>query len=304
MSTQSKILQYIPPNIRRWGADLVFNLLHRTYRKMSAEETVRFILEHRKSVARYGDGELSLMMGKNLNFQSYHPLLAKKLINTIANPNILVCIPDMFGSLQHLIPDSQQFWSDFCRKNRKEFHHFFPTSKLYGDAHVSRFYIRAKDKEKVAPFVALLRKIWDNRNIVFIEGQYSRLGVGNDLFSNAASIRRILIPSKNAFSIYEQILERIPTFSQDTLFILAAGPTATVLASDIDEMGYQALDLGHIDLEYEWWRIGATERIAIPGKFCNETYLINQSKTEVSGDLDEEIRLQYMKEIIANLVTG
>lgn len=38
-----------------------------------------------------------------------------------------------------------------------------------------------------------------------IEGEKSRLGVGNDLFEGAKSIRRILGPAQNAFDKYEEL---------------------------------------------------------------------------------------------------
>lgn len=47
--------------------------------------------------------------------------------------------------------------------------------------------------------------------------------------------------------------------------------TATVLAHDLARHGYQAIDLGHIDIEYEWMRMGATSKVAVPGKFTNES---------------------------------
>ena len=35
--------------------------------------------------------------------------------------------------------------------------------------------------------------------------------------------------------------------------LIALGPTATILAYDLAEKGVQALDVGHIDIEYEWF---------------------------------------------------
>ena len=48
-----------------------------------------------------------------------------------------------------------------------------------------------------------LKKIWNGKNIIIIEGRYSRLGVANDLFNNAKSEKRILCPEKNAFAKYD-----------------------------------------------------------------------------------------------------
>ena len=41
------------------------------------------------------------------------------------------------------------------------------------------------------------------------------------------------------------------------LILLALGPTATVMAYNLAQKGYQAIDIGHIDIEYEWYRMGA-----------------------------------------------
>lgn len=286
-----------------WKAsDVAFRILHRPLTKMNFQETIDYILEYRCSISRYGDGEISLMLGKSLHFQPYVPALGAKLRAVLRNPKILVCIPDMFGDMEHLTAESREFWRAYYRSHRAEFHHIFPSSRIYGDACITRFYIRTRDKQKVGEMIDSLKRLWDGRDIVFIEGEYSRLGVGNDLFANAASKKRILVPSVNAFSVYDRILEIVKEFPPNTLFIMAAGPTATALAMDIDALGYQAFDLGHIDLEYEWWKMGVTKRVPIPGKYCNETYLTNLSDAEVSGSLKSDDWQLYQNEIVCDLV--
>ena len=42
--------------------------------------------------------------------------------------------------------------------------------------------------------------------------------------------------------------------SKNVLFLLALGPTAMVLSFNLANLGYQALDLGHMDLQYEYLR--------------------------------------------------
>jgi len=51
------------------------------------------------------------------------------------------------------------------------------------------------------------------------------------------------------------------------------------------------LDIGNIDIEYEWFLRGAKERIAIPGKFTNEAKEGGRTFTECK---DEE----YLTQII------
>lgn len=45
-------------------------------------------------------------------------------------------------------------------------------------------------------------------------------------------MKRILCPSKNAFSKYDEILNNCISCDKESLFIIALGPTATVFAYD------------------------------------------------------------------------
>jgi hypothetical protein len=56
----------------------------------------------------------------------------------------------------------------------------------------------------------------------------------------------------------------------EDLVLLCLGPTATVLAYDICRLGIQAIDLGQIDNEYEWFLKKATQRSGIEGKAVSE----------------------------------
>lgn len=78
-----------------------------------------------------------------------------------------------------------------------------------------------------------------------VEGAGTRLGIGNDLLDEALSVKRIVCPIKDAFSKYDEILKECLKMPKDSLFIMALGPTATVLAEDLTNNGYRALDIGH-----------------------------------------------------------
>ena len=69
---------------------------------------------------------------------------------------------------------------------------------------------------------------------------------------------------------YDEILSTLKQESKDSLIILALGPTATILAYDLAKEGYQALDLGHIDIEYEWFKMKSAEKVKISNKYTNE----------------------------------
>ncbi|MDP1491874.1 GT-D fold domain-containing glycosyltransferase, partial [Klebsiella pneumoniae] len=74
------------------------------------------------------------------------------------------------------------------------------------------------------------------------------------------SVRRIICPSKNAFERYTQILNNVrsqATLINDALVLVSLGPTATVLAFDLSEMGIQTVDIDHLDVEYNWYKMKA-----------------------------------------------
>ena len=117
------------------------------------------------------------------------------------------------------------------------------------------------------------------------------------MFDGAKSIQRIICPSRDAFSKYEEIKNACLGHSKRKLFILALGPTATVLAYDLAKEGYRALDVGHLDIEYEWMKHHALEKILIKDKYVNEVKggrkitVIHDEKylNEICLDLSEEM---------------
>lgn len=145
--------------------------------------------------------------------------------------------------------------------------------------------------------ISLYKKICKDRKVVFVEGELTRMGVGNDLFTEAASVNRILCPAKNAWEQYDEILSTILELNLDqyTLFILALGPTTTVLAYDLNRYGFQALDLGHIDIQYEYSLRKAKKKIAIEGKYVNE----NIAGRKVSDNIVDD---KYKNSIITKIV--
>ena len=52
------------------------------------------------------------------------------------------------------------------------------------------------------------------------------------------------------------------------------------------------MDIGHVDIEYEWWRMGALRKVKLEHKYVNEA----PDGTQVT-DAGEE----YQKQIIAKI---
>ncbi len=246
--------------------------IKRTPTVISCEDSIEELLNSQKSIIRYGDGEFNIIKGKSIRFQEYNYNLKKELENLllIQDDNIMVAIPDSFGNLSEHSKFAQIFWERYMVENRTFLYRRLNFTKKYYDAFVSRSYLEYLNNKDHTLLFKKLKEIWNNKDIVLVEGEFSRLGYNNDLFNNTKSIKRIICPAENAYNVIDKIINKCQNFSNDKLFIVALGPTATVLAYKLHKLGYRALDLGHIDIEYEWFLRKATKKIPIANKFVNE----------------------------------
>ena len=91
-----------------------------------------------------------------------------------------------------------------------------------------------------------MKRIWQDRKIVLITNPETwNMAVDCGLFCNAKQQNSIETLAAESFDAYKTLLQQAKRHSNDTLFLLACGPTATVLAHDLHLCGYQAVDIGH-----------------------------------------------------------
>ena len=109
------------------------------------------------------------------------------------------------------------------------------------------------------------------------------------------SIQRVICPAENAFEIYDRILNQLLKLPKDKLILLALGPTATVLAYDMYKAGYHVIDIGHVDIEYEWFLRKATKKIKIENKYVTE---VKEGRVDIQDIKDSK----YQNEIIERIL--
>ncbi len=255
----------------------------------SIDETIDEIIGKRLSVSRYGDGEFDQIDGRREGYQEPDPLLSERLKEVLVKPvsGHIVGLADIYGDLSHLDKKYADYFRNVMLKYRKDHYRYIDMDRVYYNAFISRVYSEMKDKTKSKAWFEKTKKIWDNRDVVIVEGALTRFGAGNSLLDNACSVKRILCPSEGAFGKYQQILDTCCQFKENDnlLFILALGPTATVLAYDLAKEGYQAVDIGHFDIEYEWYLRGVKEhKVIIKGKYINEV-----AGGDVPSDIDDSL---------------
>lgn len=262
---------------------------------LGIEESINKIITERKSIARFGDGELDIILGQGLDFQEYNKELSKRLEEILRSKQdfCLIGIPDVINEFHNLTEESEEFWIKNMDRTRDTWLKYLNEDMEYITANLTRLYIRYKDKSKTGKYFSMLKQIWKNRDVIICEGEQTRVGVGNDLLSGCKSIKRIICPSEDAFSKYNLILKRIKEESKDSLIILALGPTATVLAYDLAKEGFQALDMGHFDIEYEWYKRNAKSREKIANKYTNEV-----SGGNITNNNHDK---KYLSQIVENI---
>lgn len=277
--------------------DRIYTKFHKPPLVESVDNTIEYIIKNKCSVSRYGDGEIKIVNGRDISFQKADKLAVSMLREVLSSDveGHIVCLADIFGDRSRYLEKYTDYWKGHLDRYRKVWYKYIIKGKTYYNASFTRQYISLNDKSESQRIFERIIKIWDGRDIVIIEGEMTGLGVGNYLFSNTKSVKRILCPAKNAFDKYYEIINALKEVATDsnTLVLIALGPCATALAYDIHKEGYQAVDIGHVDIEYEWFRRKSKEKIAIEGKFVNEA----------GASLPKQIcDKQYLSEIVKKVI--
>lgn len=261
---------------------------------IDAEKLLMSIIENGYSLARFGDGEFEMMRQISRPwFQNPNEKLANRLLEVIHSDKnqIFIAIADNFGNLDKYTEEAADDIREYLSVDtRNAIMDILEQDKIYGDAYVTRPYIIYKDKTYATKIFALFKKLWKNRNVIIVEGKYCRIGIGNDLLQDAKSIRRIICPARNAFDKYDEIKNAvIRQMKKDDLILISLGPTATVLAYDIGLEGVQAIDIGQIDTEYEWYLMHVDIRSEVSGKIVAELSWCHQPEVIYNEEYEQQI---------------
>ncbi len=236
------------------------------------DETLDFVQANGSSVVRLGDGEFDLLSGDGIAYQDYDPTLAQELTNLAGQEStkeLVVCLPDVFEHQERYSSDVNFFWERHF-EGKGDYYQLLCRAPWYGSTFISRPYMDLVDKSVSGQYFFKLKQLWKGRKVLIVEGFTTRSGVGNDLFADAASVNRIICPPKNAYAEKDAIFEAILEYGRDSLVLLMLGPTAKVLVPGLVKEGIQAIDLGHIDTEYEWFKSQATSKIKLSHKHTAE----------------------------------
>ena len=221
----------------------------------SVEETIDELIRTEKSMIRFGDGEITMIRGRSLKLQQMEPEIIEGLKRLLAyeHENMLVTIPEIFEDLSFYRKEARQFWKDHLFFARKVYEKYCNPKRVYYNTSVSRFYYALEDKSVCRSQALKIKEIWKNKDVVIVEGERPHNGVGNDLLASAKSVERIIGPSSDAYRKLDELLAYCKEYPRDRLFLVSLGVAAKFLVERLFLEGYRALDIGNLDMEYEWY---------------------------------------------------
>lgn len=264
-------------------------------------ETVQWILRTGGSCVRLGDGEIGMLMGSpGPGYQKTSETLRKRLFDVLKkrDDKLLICIPraHQIDRIPALTQRAQKYWKAYVVKTRLFALKNFDQNYQYGDGQMSRPYMDTHNVDLCQKVFDGIKTIFKDQDIVIVEGGKTRLGVGNDMLNDARSVKRIIAPSENAFEKSDVIFEEIKkNVGKESLLLFAIGPASKPLIIDLFDLGYRSLDLGHLDIEYEWFLQRATKKSPVLGKD-----IANEVKSAICNDNDIDLT-KYREEIIARV---
>ena len=231
---------------------------------LSVKETMDMVFSGNKSIARIGDGEYSMIMGRKMVWNRFDEKLSGRLADICrkgTTDRCVVCLNPL-GVFSNMHNETSQWFVRYALNNIEDIVGKIEFSRTapYGNAYAWLLYCEEKmplallNKKNTRFFTRInaasldrARTFFSGRNILFVCNRDSLVLQDEknlNLFCGVRSKDFCFIPAKDAFGEYDRILSDVKSHSTDWVVYMEAGAVATLLAVDLGEMGYQALDMG------------------------------------------------------------
>ena len=209
--------------------------------QLGFEDTMKRVARDRLSLARFGDGELKIMLRPqyNLRFQPWSARLATDLRAVLAMDGydadrLLVGFPYTFRDAH---------WTSVWMDIWPEVKPLLNPIAAYGTSHVSRpIYFSHLGRHGVD----LWREVWDGQDVCIVTGEGSRFHLEPALFGNTRSIDFLYSTATDAYADLPRLMDRLDDADPDKLYLFALGPSGTLAAAWLSQRGRWAIDMGHI----------------------------------------------------------
>ncbi len=210
---------------------------------LTAADTVNYVVKHRCSLIRFGDGEFYLMGGSSIHYQEFSEAIKNDLALILKSDsevcsNILICMPKFYFECSGLELLKKRVLFRSWVKPRYMFKKHYDEKRIYGDA----FLFAEKNNE-------VYKLIWegtDVKTVLFVHNNPLYASFFKEKYGK--EIHFIRVPSNNAYACVDDIYNNIVKFIESNkvdIVLISAGPCAKVLVFRLAKRGVWAIDTGH-----------------------------------------------------------
>lgn len=188
-----------------------------------------------RSIARFGDGELSICRGGSSVSQRADPRLRVELLDILAGKAgpVLPCVPNLDGRSPRA-----KYWERYGVPP----YSWLMTAPEFG----SSFITRPDNAPWIdnAEYWATVRKLWTGKGRVLYVGGDRRLF---DVIALDTDYAALFCAKRDAYAGIDAIERECASIGLKTV-VIALGAAGTALAARLARKGFHALDLGHIGM--------------------------------------------------------
>lgn len=256
----NKVSEFIKKLVKRIDREIekrkYINNKYSNYLKvLNFEETMDFLENNNISFYRYGDAEIAVMSGSDVPFQKYEPELAKRLLEllNLEEEGINAAIPYYYLNMEKGMNPFIEEFTYAMKRQRKFLIANCNKEKMYLDTAVSQVY-QTYEKYDFEGYFNRIQNLLRDRKVTVICGKGIFKDFKYNLLDVCKEVNYIEGPNMNAYSEYEDILEKALKVPKDNLFCIVLGPTADLLVYDLFKAGYQAWDIGHFMKDYDAYK--------------------------------------------------
>ena len=216
--------------------------------------TVDKIINERKSITRFGDGEFFHVFNndfsKSSGRQKTTPEIKQKLIEILNsnNDNLIIGISGYLNSVENvekLYNDFSPYMRKFIKKIKLKLEKNYPElyNKNFYSAEITRIYNLKQNQEIIDKFNSFFSK----NEFIFVGNKMIINLIKENFINLFKSIEFIEVPKINAFGNYSKIFNNCINHSnsKNSIFLLSIGITATILSYELSILDLFAIDFGH-----------------------------------------------------------
>lgn len=219
---------------------------------LNGYDTVDFLQKTQNSFCRFGDGEIAIMRGESIPFQKYDEKLSEKMMHILGvnEPKLSIGINYFYLNPVDKVNQFTRNFLNAMAQQRKFLIKHCNRDMVYIDAAITQVYQNYYHYDFELHFKRM-QLLFTDKDITVVCGKSAIDNIEHNALSVSRTLEYIYAPEKNAYSQYDQILERAVKIDKNRIICVILGPTAKVLVYDLYKMGYTAWDIGHYLKDYD-----------------------------------------------------